>query len=56
MPGVKRIQISGRQVILAAHENVEAIVELSKGMQPVSVDVAPIGLRELFLETVKEDA
>lgn len=56
MPGVKRVQISGRQVILAVHENVEAILELVKGMQPVSTDVAPIGLRELFLETVKEDA
>jgi len=25
-------------------------------MDPVSVDVSPMGLREVFLETVKEEA
>lgn len=43
-------------MILLANGNADAIVELARGMEPVSVDVAPIGLREVFLETVKEEA
>lgn len=54
--GIQQIQTSGRQVILLANRNSDAIVELVRGMEPVSVDVAPIGLREVFLETVKEGA
>jgi ABC-2 type transport system ATP-binding protein len=52
--GIRQIQVSGRQVILLAHRNAEAIVEFAHEMEPVSVDVAPVGLHELFLETVKE--
>lgn len=54
--GIQQIQTSGRQVVLLARQNVDAIVELARSMEPVSVDVAPIGLREVFLETVKEEA
>jgi ABC-2 type transport system ATP-binding protein len=54
--GIQQIRTSGRQVILLANQNAEAIVELARTMEPVSVDVAPIGLREVFLETVKEEA
>jgi ABC-2 type transport system ATP-binding protein len=53
--GIRQIQTSGRQVILLAHQNADSIVELARSMEPVSVDVAPIGLREVFLETVKEE-
>jgi len=52
--GIRQIQVSGRQVILLAHRNADAIVEFAHTMEPVSVEVAPIGLRELFLETVEE--
>jgi ABC-2 type transport system ATP-binding protein len=54
--GIQQIQTSGRQVILLANQNADAIVELARTMEPVSVEVAPIGLREVFLETVKEEA
>jgi ABC-2 type transport system ATP-binding protein len=53
--GVHKVQVSGRQVILLANRNADDIVEVANTMDPVSVDVATIGLRELFLETVKED-
>jgi ABC-2 type transport system ATP-binding protein len=56
IPGIQQIQTSGRQVILTANQNADAIVDLARTMDPVSVDVAPIGLREVFLETVKEEA
>jgi hypothetical protein len=42
-------------VILLANRNADAIVEFAHAMEAVSVDVAPIGLREMFLETVKEE-
>ncbi len=52
--GIRQVQTSGRQVILLASENADDIVQLTRSMEPVSIDVAPVGLRELFLETVKE--
>ena len=55
IPGIQQIKTSGRQVVLLANQNADAIVELARSMEPVSVDVAPIGLREVFLETVKEE-
>jgi ABC-2 type transport system ATP-binding protein len=54
--GVRQIRTSGRQITLLATENADAIVGLVRTMEPVSVDVTPIGLREVFLETVKEEA
>jgi ABC-2 type transport system ATP-binding protein len=56
MQGIQQIRTNGRQVILLANRNADAIVELARSMEPVSLDVAPIGLREVFLETVKEEA
>ncbi len=41
--GIQQIQTSGRQVILLANRNADAIVELARSMEPVSMDVAPIG-------------
>ena len=53
LPGVRKLQISGRQVTLVASANSDAILEIVRDMGPVSLDVAPIGLREVFLDTVK---
>lgn len=54
-PGVERIRIDGRQVTMLARHDVDAIVALSREMKPLSLDVTPASLREVFLETVKED-
>lgn len=54
--GIRQIHTSGRQITLMATQNADAIVELVRGMEPVSLDVTPISLREVFLETVKEEA
>jgi len=56
IPGIQHVQTSGRQVILTANHNADVVVELARTMEPVSVDVSPIGLREVFLESVKEEA
>jgi ABC-2 type transport system ATP-binding protein len=52
--GVRQVRISGRQMILLANHNADAIVERARSLEAVSVDVAPVSLLEVFLETVKE--
>jgi len=52
--GIRQIQTSGRQLIIRANHNADAIVERAGNLGAVSVDVAPVTLREVFLETVQE--
>jgi ABC-2 type transport system ATP-binding protein len=52
--GVERIRKSGHQMSVFASRNTEAVIERAHSLNAVSVDVAPVGLREIFLETVKE--
>jgi ABC-2 type transport system ATP-binding protein len=52
--GIQQIQASGRQMVVLANHNIEAIVERARTLEAVSVDVEPVSLREVFLETVKE--
>lgn len=53
--GVERIQTSGRQMCVFASSNADAVIERAHELNAVSVEVAPVGLREIFLETVKEN-
>jgi ABC-2 type transport system ATP-binding protein len=52
--GVKQIQPKGRQIVVRADRNADAVIELARDLQAVSVDVVPVTLREVFLESVKE--
>jgi len=52
--GIRQIQISGRQMVVWANDNTDAIVERARNMEAVFVDVAPVTLRECFLQMVKE--
>jgi ABC-2 type transport system ATP-binding protein len=52
--GVQRIRTSGRQMSVFASENTEAVIERAHDLRAISVEVAPLGLRDIFLETVKE--
>jgi ABC-2 type transport system ATP-binding protein len=54
MPGVTRIRAQGREVSLLATCNTDALLERARSMGAVSVDVTPVSLREVFLETVQE--
>lgn len=38
-----------------ASKNADAVVERAHDLKVISVEVAPLGLREIFLETVKEN-
>jgi ABC-2 type transport system ATP-binding protein len=52
--GVRHVQTSGRQLIFQTSRNADAVIEWARSMEAVSVDVTPVTLREVFLETVKE--
>jgi ABC-2 type transport system ATP-binding protein len=54
LPGIRQIQTSGRQMVVWANDNTDSIIERARNLEAVFVDVAPITLREFFLETVKE--
>jgi len=51
--GVERIDINGVTVSLIASHNVDEIVQRARQMDARSVDVAPLTLKEIFLETVR---
>jgi ABC-2 type transport system ATP-binding protein len=52
--GVERIQATSNRVSVFASKNTEAVIERAHDLNAVSVEVAPVGLRDIFLETVKE--
>ncbi|MDE3136304.1 MAG: ABC transporter ATP-binding protein [Acidobacteriota bacterium] len=54
VPGILSVRESGRQLSFLASGDTEAIVDRARDLHAVSVDVAPVGLRDLFLEMVKE--
>jgi ABC-2 type transport system ATP-binding protein len=56
LDGVEQIHTDGRQVTILAKHHVEAVVERAHDLGAVSVDVAPVGLREIFLASVKGEA
>jgi ABC-2 type transport system ATP-binding protein len=53
LPEVQSIETSGRQIVLVSSHGAETIVERARNANAVVVDVSPVSLRELFLETVQ---
>jgi ABC-2 type transport system ATP-binding protein len=53
--GVRRIQTSGHQMSVFANDNADEVIQRARDLNAVSVEVAPVGLRDIFLETVKEN-
>jgi ABC-2 type transport system ATP-binding protein len=53
--GVQRIQTNGHQMSVFASDNAEAVIERAHDLRAISVEVAPVGLRDIFLETVREN-
>lgn len=51
--GIERTCMNGRQITILASRNTEAIVQLGRERNAVDIDVSPLGLREIFLETVQ---
>jgi ABC-2 type transport system ATP-binding protein len=53
VPGIRRIRRADRQLSVLVSGNAEAVVAQGRSMNAVSVDVVPISLREVFLESVQ---
>jgi ABC-2 type transport system ATP-binding protein len=50
--GIEKMSADGRQLTLLASFNADEIAEHARNLGAVSVDIAPVSLREIFLETV----
>jgi ABC-2 type transport system ATP-binding protein len=50
--GVVRVRRDRRVITVLSSAGAEAIVDESRALGPVSVDVVPVTLKEIFLETV----
>jgi ABC-2 type transport system ATP-binding protein len=53
-PGVERVRRKGRVLTVLSSTGAEGVLEEARAMNPVSVDVVPVTLKEIFLETVAE--
>jgi ABC-2 type transport system ATP-binding protein len=54
-PGVQRIHRQGRVLTVFAAGGVDDIVAEARALSPVAVDVIPVSLKDIFLETVKAE-
>ncbi|MGA9978835.1 MAG: AAA family ATPase, partial [Candidatus Sulfotelmatobacter sp.] len=52
--GVDHVRIQGRTISILASRNIEDIAALGPLLAAKSVEVQPVGLKELFLEKVRE--
>ena len=51
-PGVERIRRKGRVLTVLTSAGPESVVNEARALHPVSIDVMPISLKDIFLETV----
>ena len=51
-PGVARVRRKGRVLSVLSSAGTQDLLDEAHGLNPVSVDVAPVTLKEIFLETV----
>jgi ABC-2 type transport system ATP-binding protein len=51
-PGVVRTHRRGRVLTVLVSDAADRIVEEARALRPVSIDVLPVTLKEIFLETV----
>jgi ABC-2 type transport system ATP-binding protein len=54
-PGVRRISREGRVLTLWAESGAEAVAAEARALGALSVEIVPVTLKEIFLETVRED-
>lgn len=55
LEGVESIRTSGHQMSVFASRNADAIMERARDLHAGSIEAAPVGLREIFLQKVKEN-
>jgi ABC-2 type transport system ATP-binding protein len=50
VPGVEHVRTTGRQVDVLVSRNADAVVQEARRAGAISIDVTPVGLRDLFLD------
>jgi ABC-2 type transport system ATP-binding protein len=55
LPGVERISEKGHQIRILVNGHVESVLARARDYYPSSIDVSPVGLRDIFLDRVRED-
>jgi ABC-2 type transport system ATP-binding protein len=55
-PGAGRVRRDGRVLTVLSSAGAEGVIEEARAFGPVSVDVLPVTLKEIFLETVAVEA
>ena len=55
-PGVERVRREGRMLTVLSSAGAEQIVGEARALDPVSVEVVPVTLKEIFLESVKAES
>ena len=51
-PGIVRMQRKGRVLTVLSSAGADRVVDEARALNPVSVDIVPVTLKEIFLETV----
>jgi ABC-2 type transport system ATP-binding protein len=54
-PGIVRVRRRGRTLTVLSSSGPAEVMETARGLNPISVDVVPVTLKEIFLETVSEE-
>jgi ABC-2 type transport system ATP-binding protein len=54
-PGVLRVQRRGRVLTIISSGGAERVLDEARALAPASIDVLPLTLKEIFLETVKAE-
>jgi ABC-2 type transport system ATP-binding protein len=54
-PGIVRVRRKGRVLTVLSNAGAEAVLGEARALNPVSVDVIPVTLKDIFLETVVGD-
>ncbi len=53
--GIERVQKDGRQLSLLVSHNLDEIINQARALRAQSVDVVPVTLKEIFLESVRSN-
>jgi len=54
-PGVERIRRNGRVLTLLASAGADAVISEARALEPVSIDVLPVTLKEIFLDAIRAE-
>ena len=54
-PGVERVRRKGRVLTVLSSAGADGVLDEARALNPVSVDVVPVTLKEIFLETVTSE-